>query len=228
MFATKKIFQSVFFISTLLLTGCQTTDTVKKSGFLTTYEGFKDGPEDGVDKIWVAEGVEMNTVLKGYNQIIIDPINIWFAKDAEYKGINALEAVKLTKQFEKTIKMELADRYPVVMQPGQGVLRLTIALTDVEPSNPTMDSISSIVPFARIFSEASNLATGKHSFVGSASIEGTLVDASTNKTLIAFIDKRYGDKSISGMTDELNDAKEAFEWWAKRLRKSLDKAHGYK
>ena len=77
---------------------------------------------------------------------------------------------------------------------------------------------------ARAFSFLKKQVTGSHSFVGSASIEGVIVDGGTGETLIAFTDKRTGEKSIGTATDELNDAREAFEWWGKRLRKVLDQA----
>ncbi|MGB3212142.1 MAG: DUF3313 family protein [Desulforhopalus sp.] len=55
-------------------------------------------------------------------------------------------------------------------------------------------------------------------------MELEILDSMTNERLGAGIDTFHGSK-MSGFT-KLGSAKDAFEFWAKRLRVTLDKAHG--
>ena len=69
-----------------------------------------------------------------------------------------------------------------------------------------------------MYQSPSHAATGRHTFVGSASVEGVLVDSVTNETLIAFVDKKTGDKGVFGAVDHMEDVYEAFDFWAKKFR----------
>lgn len=101
-----------------------------------------------------------------------------------------------------------------------------IALTEVEPSNTTMDTITSVVPVGRVFSFFKKQVTGRHLYVGSTSVEGVVLDGGTGETLAAFVDQKTGDKGVVGAVSKMEDIEEAFQAWAKRLRVVFDTAHG--
>ena len=132
----------------------------------------------------------------------------------------------MSQEFHQALISAVEDRYRVVRAPGPGVLRLIIALTDVEASNPALDTITSVIPMARVFSFVKKQVTGSHSFVGSASIEGVVVDGGSDDILVAFVDHRSGDLVAAVGRQAVQDAREAFQWWAARLRAVLDEAHG--
>ena len=197
------------------------------SGFLTTYEGFKDGPEGGVAKIWINPKLGSVKGIARYQAFFFDPIVVHLSKEMREHAVSATELATLAKKLHEQLTAQvLAGGYQLAPAPGPGVLRFIIALTDVEPSNPTMDKISSVVPMARVFSFIKKEVTGQHSFVGSASVEGVVVDGATNETMIAFTDKRSGDKGVFKDTGSMKDVNEAFKYWSKRLRLVLDQAFG--
>ena len=196
------------------------------SGFLTNYDVLGPGPDGGVDEIWKNPAHDLPADFAKYNAIMIDPITIYLADKSKDRGIDTNEIYRLSQEFHQALISAVEDRYRVVRAPGPGVLRLIIALTDVEASNPALDTITSVIPMARVFSFVKKQVTGSHSFVGSASIEGVIVDGANNDVLVAFVDHRSGDKGIGGGSDALEDAREAFQWWAARLRAVLDEAHG--
>ena len=201
------------------------TTAVADSGFLTDYSGLKPGPEGGIDRVWANPKYTFPAQFGKYKAFSIDPITVYLSSEGKDRGVPVAELNMLTNEFRAKLIESISGKYTVTDKPGDGVLRFVIALTDVESTNAALDTITSIVPMARIFSFVKKQVTGADSFVGSASIEGVIVDGGTGETLMAFTDKRVGEKSISNATDELNDAREAFEWWGKRLRKVLDQAH---
>jgi len=198
-----------------------------QSGFLSSYAGFKDGPDGGVDKIWTNPNFQFPKDLARFNAFYFDPIAVHLSKEGAQRGVNVMELAELANKLRSSLITELKKGgYMVVTQPGSGVLRFMIALTDVEPSNAVMDTITSIVPFARVFSFIKSETGGEHSFVGSASVEGVIIDGLSGETLIAFVDKQSGDKGIFGGVDSMEDVNDAFIFWSTRLRKVLDQAHG--
>jgi pyruvoyl-dependent arginine decarboxylase (PvlArgDC) len=104
---------------------------------------------------------------------------------------------------------------------GPGVLHVQVALTDAQTSNPTMDTISSIVPQALLISEAKGLVTGKPGFVGEASAEARIADGASGELLAAAVDRRVGGKSLGGSTDSWNDVRQSFVFWAQQFRYRL-------
>jgi len=87
-----------------------------------------------------------------------------------------------------------------------------------------MAAVSSVMPVGLAISFAKKMTIGEHTNVGSASMEVVVSDAQTGETIFAAVDRRAGGKDLGTLQDPLNDAKEAFQWWAGRLRMTLDKA----
>ena len=106
-------------------------------------------------------------------------------------------------------------------QPGPDVLRIQLAITEGGESNAALDTVSSIIPQARMLSGAKSLATGVSLFTGSASLEGKATDGDTGALLAAAVDRRGGTKSLSGVTNSWNDVEEAYRFWAEKLRYRL-------
>ncbi|UCD31233.1 MAG: DUF3313 family protein [Desulfobacterales bacterium] len=65
--------------------------------------------------------------------------------------------------------------------------------------------------------------SGEYTGIGSASMEAEFLDSASNERIGAAIDKDPGGKLDIG---KLAPAKEAFEFWAKRLKAFLDDVHG--
>jgi hypothetical protein len=68
---------------------------------------------------------------------------------------------------------------------GPGILRVQVALTDAQTSDPTMDTVSSVVRQALVLSQAKGLITGKPGFVGEASVEVKTTDSQRGELVAA-------------------------------------------
>ncbi|WP_310599399.1 DUF3313 domain-containing protein [Desulfobulbus sp.] len=201
------------------LIGCASSKA-KPSGFLGTYPQFQPGPSDGIDQVYTKPGMELGK----YNKVMIDEVQFFLKKNGADQGLQASDMKALSDSFHRSIFEALGNAYPLVTEPGPDVLRIRMAITDIETSSPVMNGITTVIPVGLAISVAKKATTGGYTGVGGASMEVELLDSLTNERLAAGIDTFDGSK-MSGFS-KLGSAEEAFEFWAKRLRVTLDKTHG--
>jgi hypothetical protein len=196
--------------------GCAGTGKeIKQSGFLGDYPQFQPGPKGGADWVYLKEGVDFSV----YKRIMIDKVVFFFREDAKYKGIYPEELQELSSAFllEMTMALRGAGAYPSAEEPAPDVLRIRFAITDVVPSKPKLNVLTAMVP------------GGRSVGVGQASLEAELLDSMTNKRIGAVIDTKVAEKSKLGEgLEKWGHAKDAFKFWAQRLRTWLDEVHGKK
>ena len=148
---------------------------------------------------------------------------------ARFKGVPQSDLQMLANAFYSTVHDKLSEDSlnngaRTTFTPG--ALRVQIALTDAEASNPGLDTISSIVPQLRLATRLSGLITEKPFFVGATTAEAKLTDAMTGELLGAGIDRRVGGNSVEDSLDSWNDVHAAFRLWAERLSFRLCRGRG--
>ena len=204
-----------------LIAGCaasQQARDVETSGFLgNDYGLLGEGQEN--EALLVYRNPSANWA--AYDKIKLDPVTIWAGEGSGFEDFSQPDRKALADSFYSAIHQELATDYQMVDALGPGVLHVQVALTDAQTSNPTMDTISSVVPQALLISEANGLLTGKPGFVGEASGEPKIADGATGELLAAAVDRRVGGKSLGGSTDSWNDVRQSFVFWAQQFRYRL-------
>lgn len=208
--------------------GCAKKQQVKKeySGFLTTYPKFEPGPEGGAKEVYLKEGVNF----KKYNKVMMEKVVFYLSHDAEYKGIDPDDLKKLADAFHEAVTEALGSAYPLVDTLGPDVMRIRLAITNMEPSKPGLNLVVTAMPGGFGVKALKQVATGSHSFIGDTSMEAEILDSLTNERIAAVIDSREkGDKFrvTEGLT-RWGDVKDVFKFWAKRIRMWLDETHGVK
>ncbi len=203
--------------------GCAKEKHFTPSGFLKDYPYFSPGPKGGVDFVYFKEGVDF----RSYDKIMMDEVAFYFEDDALYKGIYADDLKELEDAFHQAMAEAFKGGYPLVEQPGPGIMRLRVAITDVVPSKPVLNTITTIVPVGLAISHIKKGITGTHTHVGQASMEMELLDSQTNEQIAAAIDTKAAEKYkvFKGMS-KWGHTKEVFKIWGKHLRDWLDKIHG--
>jgi hypothetical protein len=211
----------------LMISGCVSSS--KPSGFLTSYKDFRPGPEGGVDKYWVGPEIksatDFNEKITSYSKVIIDPIWVSLGNREPYDGVDPEELHDLVNAFRQELVLNLKSRYPLVNTAGPGVLRLSIGLTGVESPSRILATTSTFLPVGLGISTISRIVTGEHTNVGSATMELVASDSLSGKTIFAALDRRAGSKDLKKLLDPLSDARQAFSWWAKRLRTTLESGY---
>ncbi len=160
------------------------------SGFLTDYSLLKDREGDEyVDRVYVKEGI--SEMLDDFNAIMVDQPEILIAADSKYKGAKP----DALKQLADIMRMALMERleaggYRVTDQPGQGVLFLHWALTDLylkkkKRSILTYSPLGQVVHYSR---QAAIKDLWKKIDIVEMTVELEMVDSGTGEILAAGVD----------------------------------------
>ncbi|ANM30238.1 hypothetical protein ABI59_12580 [Acidobacteria bacterium Mor1] len=203
----------------ILLAGCSAKQGPTTSGFLGDYSQLRSGPKDGPILVY-SSGPD---ALAPYKRFIIDPVLVYFHAEAEGVAVDPTELAELTDYFHEQIVSELTEGgYEVVDAPGDGVARIRVALTDVDPASPGKN----------IGAKAGGIATGVGILVpaldvGRAAIEVELVDTRTSERIVAAVDQDRGKRffNFKGSSTRWGDAKGAFRDWAGQFVKRLQDLH---
>lgn len=192
----------------LALSACQTV-VAEKSGFLRDYSLLKANPQIEGQLRYQDSSIS----LKSYTKFMIDPIIVQFAPNAQGVAINPADLVTLTDYFHAAAVKKLSVNFQVVNQPGPGVLRLRVAITDISKTIPALN----IHPGTKL--------TGAG--LGGASMEAEALDSVSNKRVVAVVETTEGDRfAFAPGLSEFGHAKQVMDIWVDRFVVNLMKLHG--
>lgn len=193
------------------------------SGFLKDYASLKPNPNlDGSALTFAAADAKQN--LRSYFAIIVDPVEVYIATDADASKISDDSRIALTNYFQHALIAAVSDAFPVVDAPGPLTLRLRTALVGVDVGGQVAagDVPAGAKPFERTLN------------IGKVGVEMELVDSKTGERIAAMVDKtnlgagaEVGAANFSRV-EKFAAAREAFDEWASRVRIFLDSEHELK
>lgn len=204
----------------MLMTAVGFAAEKRYSGFLGNYDGLEKGPKGGVAELYLKKDVDF----KKYTKIMLDSVVFFLADDAEYKGISAEDMKELSDTFNKAAVDIVGKGYPLVGEPGPDVMRVRVAVTQLVPGKPGKGVMTTVMPIGLAVSFLKKGATGSYPGVGQTGMEVEFLDSLTNERIGAAVDQQTGSKMTA--MSKWGSAKEAFEFWAGRLKTFLDETHG--
>ena len=192
---------------------------VKSSGFITDMPELVPDEQRPDSMKYRVPGAN----LKDYTKFMIDPIEIWYAPDSKYKGIEPDTLKAIADSLRDTIVYELEPDWPVVSRPGPGVLGIRMAVTNVHAKKKKRGLLG-YTPAGLVVTTAI-AAAGKNISLEDAVIEIEFIDSATNERLAVVI-SRTADwpTSIKGKTS-WEEIQTTLEYIAKRLRSKIDLEH---
>jgi len=199
----------------LVLTGCAVTRqarSVEKSGFLGDYSQLKPGPDGGALLVYKNPASD----IKRYDKVLLDPVAIWTKSGSELSELSKEDRTRIVNHLYTLLQMRLAKDYKLVTTPEPGTLRIAVAITDADSSNPTLDTVSTLLPVGLAVSTLKAVATGKPASVGDASAEMKVTDATSDDVIYAAVDRRFGTKNPTGLFNRWEDVDSAMAYWADR------------
>ena len=204
------------------LAGCAASGmkNVEESGFLQDYSQLADGGDDRAALIYSKPGVDF----KQYNKLMFERVTIYLSPTAKENVVDPAILKELTDYYQKALLEAVKDGYEVVDQPGPDVLWVRVAITDVEASSPTANTMSSIIPVGMVVAGVTKAASDENLGTGEAATEMEVLDSMTKERLAAAVDRRQGGKSA--FRGKWVDTQQAFDYWAKRFRERLDDLRG--
>jgi len=171
-----------------------------QSGFLTDYSGFQEAAEfapiwEHADpgghtrklhaRIW--EDRRNWDALGKYDRILIDPTVVHLRPHANAAWLDPEPLERLTRYMNDAAVAAIGDHYPVVDEPGDGVLRFRAAVTDIRPAlvhvdmgleqRPSRDWANSRPSAAWLEGEAVDSVSGERVYGLILSARGSYFDA---------------------------------------------------
>jgi hypothetical protein len=193
----------------------------EQSGFLKDYSKLKPNPKlEGTVVGFVTDDPKMD--LRNYEAIIVDPVDVYLAADADPSKMQVLGMEVISKYFHHDLVKAVSDVYPVVDTPGPLVLRLRAAVVGVDSGSE--------IPASGKAEDAKGAMTRAVN-INKAYIELELTDSVTGAVVAAVVDKdALGTGSEVGSVtfsreEKFALARQAFDTWAMRVRKFLDAAN---
>lgn len=191
----------------------------KSSGFLGDYSQLRKGRGEEPLLIYINPAADV----RRYDKILIDPVEGYLGAGSRLSRLAKPDRQALLDYFHATLRAQLGQDYALVDQPGPGVLRLRIAVTDARATKPALDTLTTVVPVGLAISALQRAALGKTLTTGSVRIEAEALDGETGERLAALVDERIGAK-VTGRFDKWKkwqDVRDAFDYWGARMRGAL-------
>jgi Protein of unknown function (DUF3313). len=192
----------------------QITNVQPVDGFLPDPALLQQGQQGQAALVYLNPNANWPT----YTKMMLDPVTIWLSADSPLQNISPDRRQKFADALFGELYHAASTRCTMVTEPSPGTLKVRFALVEAEASEPTLNTISTYVPQARILSTLGGYAfnSGAGVFTGSATIEGYATDATTGSLLWQGVDKRAGANAIGSNTfNSWGDVEEAFKAWAK-------------
>jgi hypothetical protein len=191
------------------LCGCEENKQQQQVGFLSDYSRLEQGG------LMTFNNEPSPEILGKYSKFIVDPVEIYFYDDSKGRKtrLNDSDIVNLKDCLRQSIVMGLSGRYQIVSEPGDGVARIKVALTNIKQASV----IRKLIPSAKVSGQG----------LETVAIEAEIVDSRTDEQLGAAIETHAGIKRALYGRTRPKDVKMAVNEWTWKLRNSVDQAHGY-
>lgn len=214
-----KIYQMVIALTLVVLfAGCSTKKPIP-SGFLPDYGLLVESPTESGAMVWKKNGASPDD----YDNIVIEPVQLTFDRsDEKYADLDGDELDLLAVYGRSVLSEALSDSKDVVTTVGPRTLVVRAAITDVEPSVPAMNAVSSVMPVGILISFGREAVTGSHSWVGSVQYEIMFIDGDTGQPVAMLVHNKAGEKwDLEGITDDLGHVRSQFDRLAENMRAEL-------
>ena len=192
-------------VGVFAISGCGGV-TQSRTGFLSDYSRLKSVSDESYR--YVDE-----RAVDRYSNFIVDEVKVHFfagssAIKAKSEGkITDQDLNDLTNYFHSAIVKAISSSgHKVVYQPGPGVARIRVALTDIKETGAL-----------NVLPQASLLGAG----IGGAAMEAEVIDSVSGKQISAVVESRKGSRVPFSNLGDWGTAKGVMDQWANRLKERL-------
>lgn len=182
------------------------------SGFLGDYSRLEKVAGYDFAQMYLTPGVDWSN----YHAIHLDSVTLW-ASDRTRANLTDADQQMLTDVVYKGLYDALSARFLMAEEPGPQTIQVRAALTQAKGANVPFNTITTVVPQLRVLTTLGGLATDTAALVGSASIEIEGRDEITDRLLVAAVDSRAGQKSLTTMLSKWADVEAAASFWGRQV-----------
>ncbi len=170
------------------------------SGYLGDYSDFVADPTRGGALFYQHPDAD----LADYDKLIIPPVRVVLQRE---RGVPQEDLDLLAGYLHSALLIAMRGAYPVVEEPGPGVLRVRVAITDLVPA------------------QSAGVVGGKRLFIGQVQIEGEALDSVSSQRLMGLVDRKVVGRRLAEGSTQFGTATQAFREWAVGFRLVIDRAH---
>ena len=165
------------------------TAVAEGSGFLSDYSVLEFSGEHGNALVFAADGAVES--LTQYDSVMIDQPELFISADSKYKGMKPDTMTTLAEALRAAITEGVQDRYSVVGNPGDNVLYMRMAATNlyVKKAKRGLFSYTPVGAVASAVKQAGSEFLDKNTLV-ELTLEAEVQDSTTGKTLVALVIQR--------------------------------------
>jgi hypothetical protein len=196
----------------------------QSSGFLSDYSKLApaaDNPDTSLwtdTSLWVSEDFDF----KSYRKVLLDPVEVFVSPTSEYKGASPDVLKGMADRFTNSFKKALQPGYQLVHKRGAGVLQIRLAITGLNLVKPGF-KLRNVLPIVFVLRTLTGADQAKNVLL---TAEMEVMDAD-GKVVAEGLTTAMGNKALKPDQDVTwQDVQEITDYWAKGLRRQLDKARG--
>jgi hypothetical protein len=196
----------------------------QSSGFLSDYSKLApaaDNPDTSLwtdTSLWVSEDFDF----KSYRKVLLDPVEVFVSPTSEYKGASPDVLKGMADRFTNSFKKALQPGYQLVHKRGAGVLQIRLAITGLNLVKPGF-KLRNVLPIVFVLRTLTGADQAKNVLL---TAEMEVMDAD-GKVVAEALTTAMGNKALKPDQDVTwQDVQEITDYWAKGLRRQLDKARG--
>ncbi len=180
-------------------------DQLIYSGFMTDYSQLSKVSDDSADYRYVAPGAEDQ--LARYDAVMIDQPEVFIAADSPYRGAKPKHLDALAELFRAGVIEGLAEDFYVVDQPGENVLYLSPALSNLRLTKIKKRALG-YLPVALVVGGVKGATTtdiAKKANLQGLVMELEIFDSMSGERLVAIIDSIGTDEEQAASWEELDE-----------------------
>ena len=188
-------------------------DKAEPSGFLKDYSKLHAAANE-TDSTLVYFTLD-RAKFKSYTKVWVEPVQVWRGEKSDAKELDKEDATYLSQFLWSRLDEEFRKDYMMVQEPGPGVMRLRVGITEAGKNIPVLDNLTA--PVSMVLSDGKKSFGGIQPFVGKATIEAEATDSQTGELLAAAVDRRGGGKYAWKSLHRWGDVEAAYTYWAKKF-----------
>jgi Protein of unknown function (DUF3313) len=190
------------------------------SGFLDDYSLLREGGANELHLVYRNPKADWHA----YHAVMLEPVTLWRSGRRSLQSVPQEDLLRLVTDFQGAVRAHLEKDFRFVDQPGPGVMRIRVGITDARASDPVLDVLTASRGTGRPHPAGTGeLDPETRRFLESAAIEGEIRDSQTNVLLAEGVDRRRREIPASETWSQVD---RAFDFWAERMSAGLERRTG--
>ena len=208
-----------------------TLSGVLVAGAPTSSEFIQDLPAlqpiPGVEGSWGWEAPDKS--MASYDKFLLLNVEIFLAPDSPYKGINTRQLQAITDTLVAAMKAELEPEYPIVSQPGPGVARMSVAISNVNITK-RKKRLLNYTPIGLAVGGVRSLADALSNIsLASAMVEAEFNDSVSDERIgVRIATKPWAQARVDAGEMSWETLESAFAFYAKQVKLRMDQTRAQK